>query len=239
MAIAQGRVLMRVAAIFSDANPLTGFADLLAFVFESTNSGQDNLRERITSTCLEKHHQCSNNAAVAAVIEEYEPSLWRIAVPLLRKTEAGRNPSIAANPAASPGLFGSAGLKPSTAELFGNAVPSTFGDGLFKNSNGVTSSGGAGGFKSGRTAYTEPAAGLFGNGASSVKATQNSPRFNGNKTVPPTQTQKPVPPTQTQKPVPSTQNQKPVPPDRSQKPPPGFKFASSTERVTSSTKGEN
>ena len=201
MVIAQSRVLMRVSAIFSGANSLTGFADVLAVVFESTKSGQDNLREHITSTCLEKHHQCSNNAAVAAVLDEYEPSLWRTAVPLLRKTEAGRDASVVAKPSASPGLFGSTGSKPSTTGLFGKGASSTFGDGLFKSSNGITSSDGAGAFSFGTSSYTKPAAGLFGNVASAVKAPQNSSQINGNKIVPPTQTQKPIPTAATQKPT--------------------------------------
>jgi len=96
MMSAQMRVMMRVSAIFASANPLTGFPDVLSFVFESTKSGQDGLREKITSICLEKHHQCSNNAAVAAVLDEHEASLWRIAVPLLRQAAADRDASLPA-----------------------------------------------------------------------------------------------------------------------------------------------
>lgn len=93
---AKGRVLHLVSAIFAGFNSLTGFSKVLAFIFESTKSGQDVLREEVTASCLERYHQCSNNAAVAAVIEDFEPTLWRIAVPLLRKTAAGRDASIVA-----------------------------------------------------------------------------------------------------------------------------------------------
>ena len=197
---AKVRVMNLVSALFVGFRPLTGFADVLAFIFESTKCGQDVLREEVTAFCLKEYRKCSHNAAIAAVLEEFEPSLWRIAVPLLRKAVADRDASAVAGQPTSQGPFSFQGSNTPTNGLFGNATSSTSTGNLFGASNGVNTSAGSAGFKFTGFQTTKP---LFGAGTPTPQGSQNASQAASYQPNPFGQAKKPASPSATQKRAPN------------------------------------
>jgi hypothetical protein len=89
--VAQKRAMAFVKSIFTQAASITGFAPVLDLIYTSTTSGTDLLREQVTGFCLDNYQKCANNAAVAAVIDEHEPMIWKVAIPKLRSVDHDRD----------------------------------------------------------------------------------------------------------------------------------------------------
>ena len=173
IAVAASDFMSTLSAMFVLPMALTALADLLEKVFESTKNGSDVLREKVTAMCLEKHRQCSSNRAVAAILEEHESSLWKIAFPFVQKMEAKRDTDAA--------LAQDKGSIFSTGNQFGTGRPFTFDPVLASRTQGLfgassqTSVSQSGILSGGPTQDpVAPSGGLFGGGSrSSGQAPKN------------------------------------------------------------------
>jgi hypothetical protein len=103
---------------------VTGLADVLAMVSKSTEPGERGLREALSTLCLEKYDVCCKNAAVNAILEEHEGTLWRIAVPRVRQIQTANPVTTNGNShMATASLVPAEKAKQSSSSLFHDLQP--------------------------------------------------------------------------------------------------------------------
>jgi hypothetical protein len=121
---AQNRVASLVRDIFARPRALTGLADVLATIYKSTKAGERGLREALSTICLEKYEACCKNAAVNAVLEEHESTLWRVAVLRVRRMETAKfGTASLPSQTSTPSFFPAGKAKQSSSSLFGGLRP--------------------------------------------------------------------------------------------------------------------
>ena len=82
-AMAAKRLLDGALAVLPDQAPDNGFPDILRLVYENTNAQDSILRLPMTGLCARNHGTLSD--AAVEVIQEYEPSMWKAAVFLVKE----------------------------------------------------------------------------------------------------------------------------------------------------------
>ena len=99
------------------------------------NEGIEIAESRVTTyfICLEKHRLCSKNAAISSVLEEHEPMIWKVAVPLLHTAEAKLQTPTHTTSSPAP-LFSGFGSRNSSNNLSGSGASNNpFGDNASSN----------------------------------------------------------------------------------------------------------